>query len=138
MCTLISKISPSKFIGYKVAIKINDKYYSPAMGFMYEVGKVPIIIEQKRLSHFFKENILEGSCSYKYNMVGRTSILINKKDAIRLLEDIESKINLSKPYSVVILKMEISDSLMCGNYEGCDVVAGRKIESFKECYIIQE
>lgn len=41
MCKIIDKIDLKTFTGYKVALKINDKLYSPATMVEYKVGEVP-------------------------------------------------------------------------------------------------
>lgn len=46
MCNIIRLIPEEerkKVTGYKVAVKLDGKYYSPSTGIEYKVGKVPIV-----------------------------------------------------------------------------------------------
>lgn len=128
MCQLSdTPLKRKQFTGYKVAVKKNGKYYSPAMGFEYKVGKVPKIRKQKRIGNYFNDCILNKSelSPFKENMVGRTSVFVIKDcRKIRILKK-GIKDN-------VILKITIKKDLLKGFYDGCSVIAGKEITKITE------
>ena len=136
MCTLTDKLdNTGGVIGYKVAAKKGDEYFSIAIGHKYDLGEVPVILDQERLSDFFSQNILDESVScspWSSDMVGRTAVFLNKASAIEFLEAL-MPYPLKRGYTPVLLKMTVKGSLLFGHYMAGDhVVAGREITYFQE------
>ncbi len=131
MCELYSNLKRKQAPGYKVAIKHRGRYYSPATGGLIRLGKVKVITKIRNitsttvwLDDYYSK--LKHNIFYNKFMIGRTSIFINKQDAI----------NLSITYNLVLLKCVITTDLMDGNmpHNGTvrKVIAGKYIKSFKE------
>ena len=136
MCWLENKIlEEEKFIGYKVAIKRNNEYYSPAMGNKYKVGQVETVMKQQRLSQYFIEDILMES--FSPGMVGRTSVFKYLNDAI----EFENLMSVYDSQEYVIIRLTLNNDLVEGKYNASSIVAGRnilKIEEMKSQMIEQE
>lgn len=133
MCYLSENLKEKKVIGYKVALKKDDKYFSPAMGFEYTVGPVPIVEKQIALTGNFSTRILEEPITFETNMVGRTALFATiasaRKFANTMLDYTPGK------YIVCIITMKLEGGLMGGVYGSADVVAGRSILEIKEVAI---
>jgi hypothetical protein len=124
MCTIISKSKRKSFTGYKVALKINGKYYSPATGVEYVVGDVPIperIIEEYR-DDCFVNVINPSSYCHRPGYMGHTAVFIRVVD----------KIMVSRRSNAVLLKMKISGNMLNCEFREEDTIAGTHIDSFKE------
>ena len=128
MCLFKEKYDESDtFTGYKVATKINGKYYSPYTGVEYKVGPVtPVIIGDKRLPNaVFPIIYLQPN----KDMYGYTAVFMASDDDHYLMEpddedpDIENR---------VMLKMTISDTLYNGTVNIRKVILGKYIKSIEE------
>ena len=107
MCQIKEKIKDKRVVtGYKVAVKIDGKYYSPATGVEYlENAPVPELpfcegAAYKRacsIDHFRKDIFYIGSPVHILLMSNKrlTAIFINIKSALRLRLGIESSIRCS-------------------------------------------
>lgn len=127
MCELKEEILKlESFTGYKVAVKMNDKYYSPAMGCVYRIGKIRPIKQQRRIGNYFKARLFLSN--FKPLLVGRTAVINNYDNAYWMRESIQDTTN----EKVVILKMTIADELLEGRYEGMLVIAGKRILNMEE------
>lgn len=138
MCNLIEPVLKSRSrVVYKVAIKINGRYYSPAMGHEYKVGDVPTLVEQFRLTNYFINDILHDN--FIELMKGRTARFIKCRDAISFKNIINNYLTQGKP---VVLRLRLSKELLEGSYYVADdnivetnykpVIAGKHIDSIKE------
>lgn len=126
MCDLIYKCDEEEVTGYKVAVKIDDKYFSPATGLEYKVGPIPLQFKyQKHVADFV--NVLdENNECYNTNMTGRTCVF-------RDLESAKHKQNKWYSfYELIILKMTISNDLLSGYYSTSEVYGGKNIVSMEE------
>ena len=128
MCNLDSSVKGQK-VGWKVvAIKPRSKnYFSPATGCIYRSGKeVTKVKKQKRLTDYFRNDILYSTRMNNPLMCGRTSIFKFKEDANNLLIDInESRSVPGVNFKVV--KAIVSKKVMEGTYNGPKIYAGRII-----------
>ena len=147
MCKTTRKLKVKQFTGYKLAYKIDDKYYSVCTGIEYkpkmkveELGKnfkIPDFLSNLYIwfrngnnqSHYnFKSKkfmALDFCHFYNIEAVGRTFVFRKKRDAL------ENLTSASKP---IVLKMTIEDDLigsLLSKVYRC--VGGRKIVEFKEC-----
>ena len=140
MCDLRRNyIAPTATV-YKVAIKNNStgKYYSPATGIEYKVGPVEVCdsyykaCENVNRSNYFRlGNIYDDNGgAYTILMKGRTAGFVELEHAEYLRKNIAE--NKTKVINLVILKLQLSDSLMLGYYNMDDVIAGKYINSITE------
>lgn len=132
MCRLVNNLDFIMVNGFKVAVKENDKYYSPTTGIEYKRGfkvKVPEI-QKNYVSKEIVDDLLEiNSSSYKSNMVGRTCVFITKDNAMELFRSFKR----SYPeINFVLLKMYLRNDLMIGDYSGGYVFGGKYIANFYE------
>ena len=130
MCTLTHNSDKFSILGYKVAIKRDNKYFSAAMGFEYEYDKlIPEVKTQHRLCQHFNEGILDPlSNSYNPAMVGRTAVFKKFEDAVHLYADIKRGWTAPTHGKPVILLSSVHEDLMEGHYgENEPVAAGRRI-----------
>ena len=140
MCKFNEAMIEEEFIGYKVAAKMDDGYYSIAMGFSYpQNGDVPIPKEQKKLSSHFSDYILiYAERGYVSKMEGRTAAFVNLRDAIILKSEIDQDnsydYNASDflKYKVAILKIKLTKNLLVGTYNSRGVVGGKHMEILEE------
>jgi len=156
MCILGNKIKGKrKLTGYKVVVKRNGKYYSPATGVKYKQNSP--VLRPKRFKpigdgwnnnfrkfifkngKFYDKNNLNTpyiSSSVKYgcihfNYYGYTSIFKSKKDVENYILGIDYNANIE----TVILEMTISVDLhnsIYNYYNPIELYSGKKIVSFKE------
>lgn len=132
MCNLISELEEKIVTVYKVAAKKDNKYYSPALGIEYKIGKVEIPTVQNRLCKAFTDNILDThSGAYNTTMIGRTAGFKYLKDA-KIKKSSWEYYGVTPSYVLVILKIQLSQELLLGNYIGDTVYAGKEIVSMKE------
>jgi hypothetical protein len=135
MCVLDKVLDQKQKTGYKVAIEEDYNYYSPATGHLIKTGQVEVI---RRCSTKFQSWLGRGkyvrySRWFNENMIGRTSIFINMKDAL----SVANEQNSLKPYRYIVLKCIVSNELMSGvlnqyTRNPYDVVAGKYLKSFKK------
>ncbi len=132
MCNLKTRYRKQKqFVGYKVAVHVDGKFYSPATGIEYKIGKVeiPNEINMKYATGAFEDNLLCPRRPYfNTNMIGRTAAFEYIGDARGLFNDI---LPMDMTDDLKIIQITLSRSLMKGNYDGENVVAGKYIESIK-------
>lgn len=120
-------------IGYKIAVQVKDKYYSPVTGMRYTRGKI------KRVIKYGKNNVREriGICdildkhdiSHNVNYSGKTAMFCFLDDATRRMKLWNQRF-VNPP--LCVLKMELTNNLNYGYY-GCDAVyIGSYIKSIKK------
>ena len=138
MCKIINRfVKPYKFKGYKVALHIDGKYYSPATLVEYVVGDVPecpiynkkLHIEILKLNTGFDPSQILYTIGNHHNsqFKGNTAVFVNIDDATIIKEsmnDITDK-------KVVVLEMTIIASMDC-TVDEMATKAGNKILSIKE------
>ena len=133
MCNLTLKLDTPSFTGWKVVAvhKKTGRYYSPAMGCMYRKdGQVPIPKEQKRLTSWFADNILNRSRGWAFvkGMVGRTGVFTNSADANHFMRELLYNHALNDSFTLSVIEATVSKDLMKGIYSFYGhVVAGRRI-----------
>jgi len=133
MCILLNKLKQNQKTGYKLAIKDGNQYYSPATGTLIKIGVVkPVNKIDKSHGNTWLNGLDKSSAFYNNEMVGRTSIFINKEDAIKIINGAILK-------GLVLLKCVISTDLMDGyvtaGWAKYLTIAGRNIKSFEEIKI---
>jgi ribosomal protein L10 len=139
MCELRTDFTKDiQYTGYKVVVKQNEKYFSPATGVEYiESVNVPRPKYQKRLAMVFSNNILSKTGGrFKENFFGKTAVFVYSTDAWDLKDGIDKN---QKSYSEPILpietavvKMTLSKNLMEGYYGDAEIIAGEFIEKIEE------
>jgi len=124
MCTIISKSKRKSFTGYKVALKIDGKYYSPATGVEYVVGDVPIpdCINEEYRDDWFDDVLNPEEYSHKVEYKGHTAVFKKK-----IITEVVSDLSIA-----ALLKMKISGDMLNCEYANLKVIAGSRIDSFKE------
>ena len=139
MCDLTKSLKKKNFKGYKVVAEGKDgKNYSVAMGFCYDdFDQIPGISKQKRISNFFHKHILSNrGYGFSQEMVGRTAVFVNARDAVNLVRGINEESQYIKPEfckkRIKVKQAIVSKALMSGKYGEAEVVAGRKIKIGKE------
>lgn len=134
MCEFYESYDKEEFIGYKVAAKMDNSYYSIAMGFLYpQNGDVPIPIQQKKLSSHFNDYILlYGSSGYERQMEGRTAAFISLGDAMSLRTRIAYTDDIFDKYKIVVLKIKLTKDLLKGKYGFKEIVGGKHMEILEE------
>ena len=133
MCEFNKRYSHKKqpvAIAYKmVAKRISDgTYHSLSMGCEYPKlgnwGDVPIVKQQVLISREFNDEILR-SC-FNHDMVGRTAGFLNKHEAVEMIYEHETSVD--DGYEAVVVIVELRKSLLKGDYESCEVVAGKQMK----------
>jgi hypothetical protein len=137
MCHLFANCNFFKVEGlYKVALKNKEtkEYYSPATGIKYPLnGEIPKIVEAKRISSYFKENLLR--CHFNEFMVGKTAAFEDLEDAVSFAKELSSSLeedNLKDSWETVILLVTLTDEVYNGMYKSARVFAGKNIDIIKE------
>lgn len=138
MCEITRTLDkPIVVTGYKVAVKENGKYYSPATGVMYETGRVPKCPEltkdllkrlKKRNNYFRFLYIIPINGNFhnsKFN--GNTALFKSRDTADRLKRDMQ---RLNVNCEIVVLMMNMSCTMQ-GIYYG-EVYIGNVILSIEE------
>ena len=135
MCKLRDKIRGKEYTGYKVVIekKIGSgRYYSIAMGFEYKTNKlIPVVKRQRRIAPMFSSDILTGP-AFEEKMEGRTAIFIDFQPARESINQWSRLYASTFVGRFALLQMTLKTDCMAGEYDKCDVVAGRMITSMKE------
>jgi len=140
MCDLGMHYKPSSsgvvtITGFKVVAMCEGKHYSISMGFCYDdYEMIPIVKEQKRISNYFRDDILTKN-PFRDLMVGRTAVFLDLYAAARLLKNIFSESNyifINDKFKFIIKRANVSIDLLSGTYNDNPVVAGRKIDFFEE------
>lgn len=138
---LSTKGRKQKF-GYKIVLKQDGKYFSPAMGCEYPMkGKIKQVKVQTRLSTYFYGDILapglkygfstaEQSGGYRREMVGNTGVFVYKFDAQSMCDLMSAYEDDPHTYSVV--KARVYGTTFDGMYDGVPVVLGNHIEFIDE------
>jgi hypothetical protein len=133
MCDLIKEYKGKQFIGYKIAYKKKNGYYSIAMGTRYRKnGKLTIPKKQNKICGIFSDLILSETFSgFNKKMVGRTA-------AFKRLKDAKSQffnLHCFNDSQYVILKIKLTEELLKGTYGWEDIVAGKNMEILEEVKI---
>lgn len=121
------KYEGETFTGYKRVVIVNGLYISPATGVVYTEGKEipkPRLYRKQVIDDNFidvKEMVCKTGYCYSPELKGRTSVYVNKHDALKFRKRGES-----------IVELTISGELIVGMYGRKDIVAGRKIEKIGE------
>ena len=132
MCKLaenFKELDISEYVGYKVAIKIDNKYYSPVTGIEYKVGPVEIPETSKPLCSGFVDVLNKNSIAYEESMIGRTCVLTDYNSATKFKYNTEC---FKYPGNLVILRFGVCKDLMIGFYNNCLVVGGKEILFMRE------
>jgi hypothetical protein len=91
MCKLDMKYGEKEFVGYKVVVDKDGRFFSPAMGCQYPLkGKVPIVKKQNRLCLHFRPNILTyAKAKFMYGRTAAFKSLISAESLQKELIDEE-------------------------------------------------
>lgn len=146
MCLITEKFDKSEtFTGYKVVIKRDGKYYSPATGIEYKPGSVPKLdantdrnVELIRVFSYsfknFRDLIYRAFFNPTFN--GLTAVFVDESAARRLLDEFSQNLDGDQ---VVIVSMTIYGNLhrglaSCANFTPPDtaVIAGNTIVKFEQ------
>jgi hypothetical protein len=133
MCVIEERVRFKTVKGYKVAVKHNGKYYSPATGIQYKVGPVKIPTRKgKRATSYFNEILKPTSDSHISRYAGFTAIFTDLFDASRL------RVNMQEHFeddelsnSIIVLEMILSDGLHHGRYRHGRVYLGKHIDALE-------
>ena len=149
MCKIVNVLKKAvQRTGFKVALKINGRYYSPATGVEYKKGKVPMCPDYDedtieyllRLCNYFSINRIftkpdsehsRRSC-HLVNFNGNTTVFKNISDTIELLRYVLH----CTDHEVVILKMALWGRIN-GTYQEDPVFAGFRIIKMKQIFSIK-
>jgi hypothetical protein len=130
MCNLDPNSKPKGrwYKGYKVVYELNGKNYSPAMGFCYDdFEEIPVVKKQKRLGNSLFTNHILNSGAYKFDMLGRTGVFVNKKDASFLRGDLIVCKEPNSKGTFKVKRVRIAKNLLFGWYNEDKVIAGSKL-----------
>ena len=127
MCILIRKTRKKSVTGYKIALKIKGRYYSPAAGIEYKVGPVKGVTKAgknalEEWSWVF--NPAEGFYSSRY--FGKTAVYLSPE---RLKANIKESWHR---YGACLLKMTISGDIWETDYSLGKTFAGDHIDKMEE------
>jgi len=138
--THLTKTNEPSITGYKIAVKLNGSYYSPATMMKYQIGEVekPQPEDIRSYENLFvnvTNNVNTGA--YDPNMVNRTSVFKELVDAQREFARLQVLLKDDVKDNLVILTMKISKTSGDFIYEGIIdqvsiVYAGNYISSFAE------
>jgi hypothetical protein len=139
MCNFVRlkslRLSEESVKGYKVAVTVGGRYYSPVTGIEYIEGKK--IKAPKKYGPMSVRGIiciadvLNSKCSANdSNYKGLTAIFKNQEDANFKRNDWDCKSGFE--IGLVLLEMTLSKELYTGRYLDAEVYLGSFIESIKE------
>jgi hypothetical protein len=137
MCNLKVELNVDSISGYKIVVVKDEfhkfqKYYSPTTGIEYKVGLVEIPKVQVNYINSISDDLLDiRSFVYKENMIGRTCVILDYKEAHNILLEWQRFTN----EKLKVVKFMISKELMFGNYysQMC-VVGGKYINNISNVY----
>lgn len=140
MCTLTKEINKKEFTGYKLVYLEGNKIMSPVLGIEYKEGMtLPKLTVKTYPREKLHKRIYEQSgwvtpaeilkSFFKDNMQGRTAVFVRLEDAKTNLN--QELFDIKDQSILGIAEMTISEDLMEGEFDFCDVVAGRKINKIK-------
>lgn len=141
MCEITQRLNDNEIpekTGYKVAIKLEDKYFSPATGVEYKVGLVEV---GDRFKHFIKHQIyrsdilIPSSSAYKEEYVGQTAVFddLARATALKIkFAEYNEYYAPSLVQHIVILKMTLSNIKFKGTYNDSSVWMGSVIKEIEE------
>jgi hypothetical protein len=131
MCKLLKKTRKKTFTGYKVALKVNGKYYSCWSGMRYTLGPVKGMKRTGKYSSRILSFVMHrDDVCHNPNYFGKTAVLGILEDVLN--ERILFKTHyVSQDLIIVILEMTISGPIWLTNYKH-ECYAGTNIISFKE------
>ena len=134
MCNLVTPITKKRVTGYKIAVKKQNRYYSPIVGMIYRVGQIKVPKKQNLYLDGFSDNLLEPQAlAYRKLMVGRTSVVVGIGFARELISYYRKRAPL---IPLVMLRMVISKEIIKGTVYGeYPVCAGKEIVSMEEVKI---
>ena len=136
MCKLIRKTKRKSFTGYKIALKIGGKYYSPFSGITYKPGPVPVA--RKPRKYAFNGHVLNpGEYFYLESFHGKTQVcktlVITKGNMKIMANDFGKQLNKNLyKQPLVILEMKISGEIWESHWAGDSTFAGTHIDSMEE------
>lgn len=135
MCDLLGVFEGKSFKGYKIAVEIEGKFYSPFTGIEYKVGKVPTVKIPEISWTAWKPNKIMLNPHWNKSYKGYTSLFRSLVDAQLYYSN---KLNYHThdgrvPKKVVYLEFEISKDLRYSEPEkGINTIAGKYINSIKK------
>jgi len=134
MCTITGTCNLKEFTGYKVALKINGKYYSPVTGMEYTLGKIkpPKTIYKNYTVEGFADVLENTDPAHERRMIGNIAVFVYEKDAEHFRKHLMFWHLTTKP--VIILKMTLQNVIFKGEYLYRKVRIGSTIKSIKECH----
>ena len=137
--TNLTRTSKSSITGYKIAVKLNDNYYSPATMMQYQVGEVekPQPGDIYSYENLFQNITNNSNPNYDPNMVNRTSVFEQLTDAQREQTKLKALLEDDLKDNLVILNMKISKTsgshIYTGKIDGVSTIyTGNYISSFEE------
>jgi len=147
MCKITEAYTPDEPVqGFKVAVKIEDRYLSPATGIEYKPGPVEMatfetVKSKPRVYGGFRDDLLDPkSLYYKREYKGLTAVFANRRDARRLREALATSMVPSEQLfgEFVVVSMTLSDVRYKGTYDvsfddaNLPVVMGANIISIED------
>ena len=141
MCTIYTKITNKSLIrkgltGYKIAVKKDNRYYSPVTGIEYKIGEIEQPKLSDDLSHFAKVfqfvNVLsKNEITYNPLMckLKLTGLIISINGAEREMYKLQQ---YSNTYNLILLKICIRRNLHTGQYHNHSLYLGSYIVSLEE------
>jgi hypothetical protein len=137
MCRDLREANLDSFIGYKVVVKANGQYVSPATGYVYpEVGDLPEdIVPIKDIcgpTEYGWDRSIACHWSYFFEpkMQGRTGVFKHFNVARKLLQSCR---NYRWGHIWVIIKARVTNTILVGQMHGYGTVyAGKTIEVLEE------
>ena len=124
MYTHLTESTETQITGYKIAIKIDGNYYSPATYMQYSVGElgdldIPRIETAKSYGNIFDIGcLIPNSLQFEPNMVKRTSVFENQDEAERTLNLWKRFLDDDVKDNMVLLTMVIKKTSSSKIYEG--------------------
>lgn len=137
MCKIIGKSDLKSFVGYKIAIKRDNGYYSPYTGIKYTVGRVKTVnvdtdgsYSHRLFREYFRHYIL-----YSPGMRGKTGVYKSLKDAQMDINNTQFTFGgmiANRNLKYALLKMELSGDLYDAKFNDEGTMVGNTIEYMEE------
>ena len=127
MCTIQEKSKKKKFTGYKVAVEVSKRYYSPFTGLRYEVGKVKPVKKYRKNRVNYANCLDPGNRFYSKEMIGKTGVLESKEEAKKLTERWNCR-----EENYVLLEITIKGDLYNASFDSMETMVGNEIVSMKK------
>jgi hypothetical protein len=136
MCNIIAKSLKQNIIGYKVALKINNKFYSPVTGIEYKIGNVEIPTkygENNIKDDLYMNDVLNpNDFAHDPAYAGKTAIFEVEQDGLYKLDEWKGRLSQKLSNKLQLIRMALSGDLYTGDYGLSSVYLGTAIDSIEE------